>query len=37
MKELFERLAGLDVAEPFVRICEAVAEARKMGVTQRAA
>lgn len=37
MKELFERLAGLDVAEPFVRIREAVAEARKMGVTQRAA
>lgn len=37
MKELFERLAGLDVAEPFARIREAVAEARKMGVTQRAA
>jgi hypothetical protein len=35
--ELFGRLAGLDVAEPFARIREAVAEARKMGVTQRAA
>jgi hypothetical protein len=37
LKELFERLAGLDVAEPFVRIREAIAEARKMGVTYRAA
>ncbi|HEX4589185.1 MAG TPA: hypothetical protein VH120_04610 [Gemmataceae bacterium] len=37
LKELFERLAGLDLAEPFARIREAIAEARKMGVTHRAA
>jgi hypothetical protein len=37
LRELFERLSGLDVIEPFARIREAVAEARKMGVTQRAA
>jgi hypothetical protein len=37
LRELFERLSGLDVVEPFARIREAVAEARKMGVTQRAA
>lgn len=36
--ELFNRLAaGLDVAEPFARIRDAVGEARKMGVTHRAA
>jgi hypothetical protein len=34
--EMLERLeSGLDLAEPFVRIREAVAEARKMGVTGR--
>jgi hypothetical protein len=34
--ELFERLEGtLDLAEPFTRIREAIAEARKMGVTSR--
>jgi hypothetical protein len=37
LKDLFDRLGGLDLAEPFSRIREAVAEARKMGVTQRAA
>jgi hypothetical protein len=37
LKELFERLSGLDVAEPFARIRDAIAEARKMGVTHRAA
>jgi hypothetical protein len=37
LKELFERLAGLDVSEPFARIRDAVAEARKMGVTRAAA
>ncbi len=37
LRELFERLSGLDVVEPFARIRDAVAEARKMGVTQRAA
>jgi hypothetical protein len=37
LKDLFERMAGLDVAEPFARIREAIAEARKMGVTHRAA
>jgi hypothetical protein len=37
LKDLFERLSGLDVAEPFARIRDAIAEARKMGVTQRAA
>lgn len=35
--ELFQRLGNLDLAEPFVRIREAIVEARKMGVTQRAA
>jgi hypothetical protein len=35
--ELFNRMAaGLDVAEPFARIRDAVAEARKMGVTRQA-
>jgi hypothetical protein len=37
LRDVFERLAGVDVVEPFARIREAVAEARKMGVTQRAA
>ena len=37
LTELFDRLAGLDLAEPFARIGEAIAEARKMGVTHRAA
>lgn len=36
VRELLERLdGGLDLAEPFGRIREAVAEARKMGVTSR--
>jgi hypothetical protein len=35
--EMFQRMSGLDLSEPFVRIREAIAEARKMGVTQRAA
>jgi len=37
LKELLERLGGLDLSEPFARIREAIAEARRMGVTQRAA
>jgi hypothetical protein len=37
LREVFDRLGGLDLVEPFARIREAVAEARKMGVTQRAA
>lgn len=38
LKDLFERLGpSLDVAEPFARIRDAVGEARKLGVTQRAA
>jgi len=37
LREPLERLAGLDLAEPFARIREAIAEARRMGVTQRAA
>jgi hypothetical protein len=36
-RDLIERLNALDLLEPFVRIREAVAEARKMGVTHRAA
>lgn len=36
VRELLERLDGtVDLAEPFARIREAVAEARKMGVTSR--
>jgi hypothetical protein len=36
MQEMLARLDGsLDLAEPFVRIREAIAEARKMGVTNR--
>jgi hypothetical protein len=35
-REMLEAVAGgLDLTEPFVRIREAMAEARKMGVTQR--
>jgi hypothetical protein len=38
VRELLQRLAGLvDVGEPFLRIREAIVEARKMGVTGRAA
>jgi len=38
VRELLERLEGnLDMAEPFMRIREAVGEARKMGVTNKAA
>jgi len=37
LKESLERLGGLDLAEPFARIRDAIAEARRMGVTQRAA
>ncbi len=37
VRELFEHLEGLDLLEPFVRIREAMSEARKMGVTSRAA
>lgn len=38
VRELLERLdAGFDLAEPFARIREAMGEARKMGVTSRAA
>jgi len=37
-RQLLDRLEGsLDLAEPFTRIREAIAEARKMGVTSRAA
>lgn len=37
-QDLFHRVgAGLDVNEPFLRVREAVVEARKMGVSQRVA
>src|SRR5262249_32572572 len=36
-KELLERLEGLDLSEPFQRVREAIGEARKMGVGNRAA
>jgi hypothetical protein len=36
VREQLERLGGLDVTEPFARIREAIGEARRMGVTQRA-
>ena len=37
-KNIWNKLgAGLDATEPFIRIRDAVLEARKMGVTQRAA
>ncbi len=35
--DMFQRIGSLDLMEPFVRVREAIAEARKMGVTQRAA
>jgi hypothetical protein len=34
--ELLDQIGGLDLNEPFTRIRDAVAEARKMGVMQRA-
>jgi hypothetical protein len=34
--EILERLGALDLTEPFIRIRDAIAEARKMGVMQRA-
>lgn len=37
IKELLESLGNLDLSEPFLRIREAIAEARRMGVTQRSA
>jgi hypothetical protein len=37
IQDVLARLEGLDLAEPFGRIREAIAEARKMGVTGRAA
>jgi hypothetical protein len=37
LKQFLERLGPLDLSEPFARIREAIAEARRMGVTQRAA
>ena len=36
-RELLAQAEGLDLLEPFVRIREAMTEARKMGVTHRAA
>lgn len=36
VKDLFDRLSGLDLTEPFARIRDAIAEARKMGVTRAA-
>lgn len=36
VREILERVDGLiDVAEPFIRVREAITEARKMGVTNR--
>jgi hypothetical protein len=35
--DMMLRIAALDLAEPFARVREAIAEARKMGVTHRAA
>ncbi len=37
IRDLFARLDGMDLFEPFLRIREAIAEARKLGVTIRAA
>jgi hypothetical protein len=37
VQELFEQMEGLDLQEPFLRIRDAMSEARKMGVTNRAA
>lgn len=36
LRDVLERIGGLDLTEPFARIREAVTEARKMGVMQRA-
>ena len=36
LRDLFDRLSGLDLLEPFTRIRHALTEARKMGVMQRA-
>jgi hypothetical protein len=35
IRALLDRLQGLDLAEPFARIREAITEARKLGVTSR--
>jgi hypothetical protein len=37
VRQLLAELNGLDLVEPFSRIREAIAEARKLGVTNRAA
>ncbi len=37
LRTLLEQLANFDLADPFVRIREALAEARKLGVANRAA
>lgn len=37
VEELLGQISGLDLAEPFARIREAVTEARKLGLTNRAA
>ena len=36
LKDLCDRLAGFDLAEPFARVRDAISEARKMGVTRAA-
>jgi hypothetical protein len=36
LRDTIERLSGLDLVEPFTRIRDAIVEARKMGVMQRA-
>jgi hypothetical protein len=36
LRTLLDRIEGMDLAEPFGRIREAIGEARKMGVTSRA-
>ncbi len=36
LQELIDRLKGLDLIEPFQRVRDAVAEARKLGAMQRA-
>jgi len=35
IREIAEQLEGLDLTEPFMRICDAIAEARKLGVASR--
>jgi hypothetical protein len=37
LEGMFRQLGTLDLNEPFDRVRDAIAEARKMGVTQRAA